>query len=118
MINKTSLKAAVKRHAHLIAEGKTPDEIIEALRADDKEFDEEGVQQIYEALISDEEGGTKGGEKKGSGTKSKFIVIKPFRDINDFKKEYKEGHDVSHFNSGRLSKLIEIGHVVEKANDK
>ena len=53
-------------------------------------------------------------KSKTSGKDSKFIVIKPFRDINDFKKEYKEGHDVSHFNSGRLSKLVENGHVIEK----
>lgn len=50
---------------------------------------------------------------------SKFVVIKPFRDINDFKKEYKEGHDVSHFDSDRLNKLIRNGHVVEnKLNDQ
>lgn len=105
MLNKVSLKAAVKRHQHLIEEGATPDEIMEAIRADDKGFDEEGVQEIYEALTS----GDKDEEKS-------FVVVKPFRDINDFKKEYKEGHDVSHFDSDRLNKLVENGHV--KANDQ
>lgn len=43
----------------------------------------------------------------------KFIVIKPFRDINDFSKKWQPGDDVSDFEEKRLERLIQIG-VVKK----
>ena len=46
-----------------------------------------------------------------------YFVATPFRDKDNFKKEWKEGQDVSHFDSERLKKLIQNGHVAEK-NDK
>jgi hypothetical protein len=44
----------------------------------------------------------------------KHIVTKPFRDKDDFSKEYAEGDDVSHFDANRLEHLKSIGHVEEK----
>jgi len=42
-----------------------------------------------------------------------FVVVSPFRDINDFNKVYGVGEDVSHFDKDRLLSLIEKKLVVE-----
>ncbi len=38
-------------------------------------------------------------------------VVKPFRDRDNFAKEYKEGDDVSHLDEERLTHLARIGHI-------
>jgi hypothetical protein len=49
-------------------------------------------------------------EKKGDT----YIVAQEFRDINNFSKAWKKGHDVSHFDEKRLQGLVDSGHVVKK----
>lgn len=49
-------------------------------------------------------------------TKAKYTVLKPFRDINNFSKEYKEGDDVSTLEPSRLDNLVTLGLVSDGSN--
>lgn len=49
--------------------------------------------------------------KKSAGA----TVTTEFRDLNDFNKIHQVGDDVSHFDSERLEKLINLGYVEGKA---
>ncbi len=42
---------------------------------------------------------------------SKYVVVKSFRDKDDFTKEYKEGQNVSSLDKERLEHLVGIGYV-------
>jgi len=42
-----------------------------------------------------------------------YIVISPFSDINNFKKTWNKGDDVSHFDADRLAMCIDRGLVKE-----
>lgn len=54
---------------------------------------------------------TKEQQSKGGGA---YVVVKPFRDISDFSKEYAAGDDVSNLAPERLQHLVQIGHVEQK----
>lgn len=136
-LNHMVRKSAVAKYGKLLEEGKSPQEIRDAIKGDEKEFPDEHVEEIYTAIIGAPEqgnegdkgdkgadnGGNKGadqGEDKGpdaataknkKGKGSKYIVATPFRDINDFSKEYVAGEDVSHFDAERLERLVKNGHV-------
>ena len=97
-IHHLTLKAAVEKYQPLVTEGKTEAEIKEAIASDEKEFDEDAVSQIYQAIVTPNEG-NKGAEKK-------HIVTSPFRDKSDFTKAYNVGDEVSHFDAERLAHLV------------
>lgn len=47
-----------------------------------------------------------------------YVVVSPFRDINDFSKAYEEGEDVSHLSDDRLLDLLEKGLIEEVVDEK
>lgn len=102
----TKVRYGVEKYSVLHTEGKTADEVKTAIAADEKGFDEDGVNQIYEAIVNP----VVKDEKKED---VKFYVVKEFRDINDFTKVHEVEADVSHFDENRLSNLVELG-LVEK----
>lgn len=108
-LHHTVVKYGVAKYSVLHTEGKTADEVKTAIAADEKGFDEEGVNQIYEAIVNPV---TKD-EISKDDSEAKFYVLKEFRDINDFSKVHEVEADVSHLDKGRLEKLVELG-LVEK----
>lgn len=89
------LKAAVKRHQELLSrEGITEEQVREAIANDPKGFDEEGVDEVYAALVNFSPSG------------EEHIVIAEFRDVNNFDILYKVGDNVDHFTPKRLEYLI------------
>jgi hypothetical protein len=113
-----TLKSAVSKYLPLKTEGKTEEEIRTAIASDEKGFTDENINEIYDAIINntDNESLNQGDKPPASKKKKKYVVVTPFRDINDFSIEHREGKDVSHFDKGRLTKLVENGHV--KLNDE
>lgn len=106
-LHHTKIKSAVAKYSGLHAEGKTADEVKTAIAADENAYDAEGVEDIYNAIVN----------PKPIETKDEiqtYLVIKDFRDINDFSKNHAVGDDVSHFDPERLATLVANGHV-EKA---
>ncbi len=93
------LKAAVKRHLELFQqEGSTEEQVREAIANDPKGFDDEGIDEVYNALFNyspDEE------EREEGHT-----VIVEFRDINNYDVLYEVGDNVDHLPSERLQDLI------------
>ncbi|WP_231489909.1 hypothetical protein [Pedobacter sp. Leaf170] len=104
-LHHTKVKSAVAKYSGLHAEGKTSDEVKTAIAADENGYDAEGVEEIYNAII------TPAPEKPEANV---FTVIKEFRDISNFDKIHKVGADVSDFDTERLAALVANGHV-EKA---
>lgn len=109
-LHHATLKAAVTRYSELHAEGKPEEEVKAAIADDEKGFDTDEVNQIYDAIIGgdDSEEQSEEEEKKGSKT-GKYTVASEFRDISDFNKVHKVGSDVSHFDEARLKSLVESG---------
>jgi len=106
-LHHSTLKSAVAKYQPLI-EGKTEVEAKAEIATDPKGFDEEGINEIYEAIVNP--GETNPDEKP----KKAHIVSSPFRDISNFNKEWKKGTDVSHFDQDRLKKLVELNLVTVK----
>ncbi|MBN8821278.1 MULTISPECIES: hypothetical protein [unclassified Spirosoma] len=50
-------------------------------------------------------------DKKESPKKPTHVVVKEFRDKDNFDKIHEVGSDVSHFDEVRLAHLVSIGHV-------
>lgn len=114
-------KAAVEKYSPLhVAEGKSEADVKAAIAADEKEFSDEDVEEIYQAIANPEDSGAGGSEpgseaeKKSSTKKGKFIVKSEFRDISNFNKMNKVGDDVSHFHPERLQTLVDVGLVEKK----
>jgi hypothetical protein len=125
-VHHATLKAAVVKYGGLIAEGKSPEEIKDAIAADDKEFDSEAVEEIYTAILEEEEAEDPDADKGDTGVKKpeapqppaagkkkagSFTVTTEFRDIDNFNKVHKVGSDVSHFSKDRLDRLVELKYV-------
>lgn len=121
-----TLKAAVEKYGSLKKEGKSEQEIIEAIKADDKKFSDEEVLEIYSAIKGEETLGTGGeganngntpdagkqGENSGTSEDAKpkkHFVKQEFRDIANFNTVHSVGSDVSHFDEKRLAGLVEKG---------
>ena len=108
-LHHTKVKYGVATYSVLHTEGKTADEVKTAIAADEKGFDEDGVNQIYEAIVNP----VAKDDKPKDEANAKFYVLKEFRDLNDFSKVHEVEADVSHFGKERLEKLVELG-LVEK----
>lgn len=116
-----TLSAAVEKYGPLHKEGKTEEEIKAAIAADEKDFDQEGVDEIYATIVGETptppvlKSNEGDGDDKNKGKKgNKFIVATEFRDISDFAKIHKVGDEVSHFKKERLDSLVKNGHVISK----
>lgn len=100
-LNHMKLKAAVSKYLPLyLVDKKSEQEIKDALAADEKNFGEEGVEEIYQAIINFNEGDDNDDEDKV------FVVISEFRCMNDWDLVFKVGQDVSHLDKDRLKKLV------------
>lgn len=106
-LNYKTLGKAVTVYSPLHAEGKTEEEVKSAIAADAKGFDEDGVNEIYEAIINPEV------EEDTEEVSYKVVAGKSFRDKNDFSKEYTEDSDISHLSKDRIDHLLSIGYVEE-----
>jgi hypothetical protein len=109
-----TLRAAVSKYTPLVEDGKSPEEVKQAIASDEKGFDEKEVEEIYEAIVNpnppeQNNGGAQGDSKK----KGKYVVTLEdgFRDVNNFNLHHKKGADVSHFDQGRLDDLVARGYV-------
>lgn len=96
-------RAAVKTYGSLPAEGKSADEVKTAIAADEKGFNAENVNEIYEEIVNP----TSSDDAVG------YSVVSEFRDINNFSKIYKVGDDVSGFDDARIKSLLQKG-LIEK----
>ncbi|MEN0095900.1 MAG: hypothetical protein AAGB30_10995 [Pedobacter sp.] len=101
-LHHTVRKAAVKSYGPLHEEGKSADEIKTAIAADEKGFDADQINEIYEAIVNP-------GPKEGDSPS--YSVVSEFRDIDDFDKVHKPGDDVSHFDKDRIAVLLDRGHI-------
>jgi len=110
-----TLKAAVAKYQSLM-EGKTEQEVKAEISADTKGFDEENVNEIYEAIVNPKvSDDTKEPKANTKNEKPKaHIVSSSFRDAGNFNKEWKVGSDVSHFDQERLKKLVDLNLVTVK----
>jgi hypothetical protein len=115
-IHHSTLKAAVAKYGPLHTEGKSAEEVKAEIAKDEKEFDEDQVNYIYDAIVTPAEP-PKPNEAKQSKNKASHVVHSSFRDKDNFAKEYKKGEDVSHFDSARLEHLVKTG-VVKKVESK
>jgi len=123
-IHHATLKSAVATYLPFLQAGSTEEEVKEEIDKDPKAFDQESVNEIYAAIVAASEnsgdpgsGADEGekdkdnekdlGKEKKAKKKGAYIVVAPFRDIDDFSKEHKPGHDVSHFDAKRLENLME-----------
>lgn len=107
-----TLEAAVNKYGPL--QGKSEEEVKAEIAADEKGFTPDQVNEIYRNL---EVPGHSEDDKppvEDKGRKGKFIVVKPFRDLNDFSKRYLPLDDVSYFDKDRLKHLLEIGFVEKR----
>lgn len=127
MLHHQTLKSAVGKYLPLFTEGKSEEDIKAEIATDPKEFDEEAINEIYEAIVNfDVPGGEndpdkepetkpKGPAKKAESKEPKsFVVAQQFRDKDNFDKLHKVGADVSHFTKTRLKKLVDMGLVIGK----
>lgn len=97
-----TLKSAIAKYGGLKKEGKNDEEILAAIKLDEKKFSDEDAQTILDGLNDSHDTESKGVEIKG-------IVIKEFRDKDDFSKLHKVGSDVSSFDKQRLTTLKALG---------
>jgi hypothetical protein len=68
---------------------------------DEKNFTENNIDEIFESIAGTD-------FKTGA-----YVVVSPFRDIDNFDKKHEPGADVSHFDSARIQKLLKMG-LIEK----
>ena len=101
-----TLKKAVEKYSGF------PKETVKAeIAADPKGFDEDQVNEIYEAIAQNGKVQEKQPEikpEKQPENRAKHIVSSEFRDQSDFNKKWEVGADVSHFDKERLKKLLEL----------
>jgi hypothetical protein len=117
-----TLKAAVNKYGPLHDSGQSEQEIRNAIKSDEKGFDKDEVEEIYAAIVDPErkedadapEAEDGKSTKKGAGKKAVYKVKTPFKDINDFAKQWNEGDDVSHFEQERLKNLEDLGYIEKK----
>lgn len=107
-LNYKTLGKAVTVYSPLHVAGKTEEEVKAAIAADAKGFDEDGVNEIYEAIINPEVDEDNDEEKS-----YKVANGKSFRDKTDFSIEYTEDSDISHLSQDRIDHLLSIGYVKE-----
>jgi len=104
-LHHNTLKAAVTKYGPLLSEGKTEEEIKAEIAKDEKGFDEDGVNQIYDAIANPEE----------EESEKAYVVISDFRDIDNFDLKYEAGQDVPEsFTKERISNLLDLGLIEEK----
>ncbi|WP_316851164.1 hypothetical protein [Pedobacter agri] len=101
-LHHATLKAAVALYAILLTQGKNADEVKAEIAKDPKDFSTDEVDEIYNAITN---------PKPEKPKALKHVVTGPFRDINDFSKEYNVGDDVSDLDPARLELLVANGHV-------
>jgi hypothetical protein len=103
------LKSAINKYQPLFTEGMS-DEGMKALIADDEsEFTDDEVYEIFSALAKPEsEMPPAPQDFRGA-----YIVVSPFRDINNFNLKHEPGADVSYFDAVRIEKLLKMG-LIEK----
>ena len=106
-LHHTTLKSAVAKYQQYHIDGQTDEQVKALIAADEKAFNEEAVNEIYEAIVDT----PSNSNSKSGDSKKTFIVISAFRDKGNFNLEHKEGADVSHFEEERLKVLISNGHV-------
>lgn len=102
-----TLESAVAKYGPI--QGKTEEEVKAEIAKDEKGFTPEQIDEIYRNL---EVPGPKDNDKGKQDVK--FIVVKPFRDKDDFSKRYLPFDDVSGFDKNRLKHLLEIGYVEQR----
>lgn len=102
-----TLESAVAKYGPI--QGKTEEEVKAEIARDEKGFTPEQIDEIYRNME------VPGPSKPPKEEKGKsFIVIKPFRDLHEFSKQYFSGDDVSGFDKNRLKHLLEIGYVEQR----
>jgi len=109
-LHHSTLKAAVNKYAGLHAKGQTSEEVKATIKEDEKGFDEDGINEIYEAIVAGNDTNDKGNEdsqkdQPKAKKAERHVVATSFRDKHNFDKQWKEGDDVSHFDKGRLDHL-------------
>ena len=96
-IHHKTLQAAVAIYLPLLLSGKTADETKAAISMDEKGYDEEAINEIFDAVLL---------QSESDGANKVYLVVSPFRDIEDFSLQYNVGDDVSHFDNARIEKLL------------
>lgn len=106
-LNKTKLKALVDKYLPMLSE--TSIEALTDIISNDPDA-EGNTEQVIEAIKAENTPDSNDPDAEGNKSKGKqgtYIVVTPFRDKDNFNKEWDAGNDVSHFDAERLKMLVD-----------
>jgi uncharacterized protein YdcH (DUF465 family) len=115
-LHHATLKAAKNKYGPLLSEGKTEEQIREAIAADEKGYDDDAVNEIFSAIVdtaTDDQSNADKAPEKGKGKDSVHSVVYQFRDKTD-QKIYNAGDEYTSRDPERISHLKKQGVIKDK----